>query len=254
MEHPVSPCPLLPSFIGEEERSTDRSANPEGKISDPRNHERYLLCRTRYLRTDADLRPHQLRVDRIGRLRKVWSGDVFDTIGMYPAVRGLDEDRSAGRGLYTFALDGTLYGGCATTLGIGVRQFVEIRKAPANSVTNALYLPDVIEFCHHSTFVAGADVLCAGELATDREGYLTYVSNFSGHYQPPRANLLHFVGVLAERGVELASAIVGVVHTDGTVTRHPAADWLAAGGDGVPEIAEGHERKNMESLFSGMVE
>jgi len=253
MDYPISPCSLLPPFIGEEERSSDRAANSDGKVPDPRNPGRFLLCRTRYLHTAADRRPHELRIDRIGRLRKVQSGDLFDTMGMYPAVRGLDEDRRAGRAIYTLGLDRTLYAGCATTLGIGVRQFVDVRKAPASSVTNALYLPDVIEFCHHSTFVGGADVLCAGELETNREGYLTYVSNWSGHYQPAKENLLYLVALLAERGVDLTSVIGGVV-TGGGSSSYPAADWLAAGGDGVDSLPEGRERADVISLFSGMVE
>jgi hypothetical protein len=238
VDYPVTPCPLLSPYVGEEVRSTDRGRKEDGKIFDPRNRGRFLLCRTRYLHTPADRRPHELRVDRSGRLLKVQSGDVFDTTGMYPAVRGLDEDRRTGRGVFTLALDGTLYAGCATTLGIGTRQLVEIRKAPG-SATHTRYLPDVIEFCHHSTFVAGADVLCAGELATNREGAVTYLSNFSGHYQPGKESFLHFVALLAERGVDLSRVVAGVVHADGTLTRHPAADWLAARGEGVPSLPDG---------------
>jgi hypothetical protein len=240
--------------MGEEERSSDRSANQNGKVPDPRNEGRLLLCRTRYLRTEADRKPHEVRVDRIGRLRKVLSGNVLDTAGMYPAARGLDEDRLPGRAIYAFGVDQKLYAGCATVLAIGVKQFVEVRNAPERSASNAIYVPDVIEFCHHSTFVAGADVLCAGELAANRDGYLTYVSNFSGHYRPSKEHLLHFVALLAERGVDLSGVTCGVVSPDGSQHAYPAAAWLAAGGDGVDPVVDVPVSPNVVNLFSALAD
>jgi hypothetical protein len=250
----ASPCSLKSLFQGEEERNLDRAAHDDGTVSDPREEARYLLCRTRYLHSEADRRPHALRVDRIGRLRKVLSGDVFDTLGMHPAVRGLDLDRRSDRALYSVALDETLYAGCGTTLGVGVRQLVELRGAPTSSLTNATYLPDVIEFCHHSTFVAGADVLCAGELATDRDGRLTYVSNHSGHYQPGKANLLVFVARLAQLGVDLARVTVGVVAEDRSLTTYPAAAWVAADGEGLAGAADARDGRDASTLFSGVAD
>lgn len=254
MNYPAAPCSLLPTFLGEEERSSDRAANKDGRISDPRNEGRLLLCRTRYLRSEVDRKPHQLRVDRSGRLRKVLSGNIFDTVGMYPAARGLDEDRRPGRAIFALATDGTLYAGCATTLAIGVKQFVEIRNAPERTASNVIYLPDVIEFCHHSTFVAGAEVLCAGELAANRDGYLTYISNFSGHYRPLKENLLHFVALLAERGLDLSGVTCGVVSPDGSQQAYPAAAWLAAGGDGVDPVVDVPVSPNMVNLFSALAD
>jgi hypothetical protein len=253
MDYPVSPCTMLPLFVGEEERSADRAAKEDGRVPDPRNEGRLLLCRTRYLRTESDRKPHELRVDRIGRLRKVLSGNVLDTVGMYPAARGLDEDRRPGRAIYAFAADQKLYAGCATALAIGVKQFVDARNARDGSA-NTLYLPDVIEFCHHSTFVAGAEVLCAGELAANREGYLTYVSNWSGHYRPSKEHLLHFVAFLAERGVGLAGVTCGVVSADESVQCYPAAAWLAARGDDVEPVAEVPAHASAASLFSALAD
>jgi hypothetical protein len=49
---------------------------------------------------------------------------------------------------------------------------------------------------HHSSFMAGEPVICAGHLHTDNGGNLQSIDNTSGHYAPNKANLKRAVVVL----------------------------------------------------------
>ncbi|MEW5980288.1 MAG: hypothetical protein AB1898_31230 [Acidobacteriota bacterium] len=51
---------------------------------------------------------------------------------------------------------------------------------------------------HHSSFLSGKPVLCAGEIALD-QGKITKVSNSSGHYRPSTRDLLNCVLVLEKK-------------------------------------------------------
>jgi hypothetical protein len=242
-------CPLLEPFDGEEEALRPRG-DEHGQVGDPRNLDRKLQCRTRYLRSPFERRLHELRVDRIGRLRKVHSGDVFDTVGMCAGIVGLDPDHQIGRALYTLSGDGTIYAACSTTNSIGVREFVKVMKAPWSNASASTYVPDVLEFFHHSSFVAGAEVRCAGELGIAREGYVHTISNYSGHYKPRREHLLHFVDRLASAGVPLGGAVIELVGADGGVRFFPAEPWLASGGGEADELPIALTRSNLMGAFS----
>jgi hypothetical protein len=51
---------------------------------------------------------------------------------------------------------------------------------------------------HHSTFLSGKPVLCAGEIQV-RGGKITYISNESGHYRPSTRDLMACVGILQRK-------------------------------------------------------
>lgn len=63
---------------------------------------------------------------------------------------------------------------------------------------------------HHSSFMAGESVRCAGMIAVNDAGKVTFVSNNSGHYRPTKAQLIDFVKWLNQRGVMADNALVGV--------------------------------------------
>jgi hypothetical protein len=201
----MEPLALLPAYANETVANIDR-APPAGMAPDPRNAERQVLCRTRY----AQNRVHEIRVDETGRLQRISTGDLFETTRMFPGVRGWDERRRDGRALFTVATDGTIYAGDGTALASGPSEFVELRRNPGAAVD----LPDVLDFWHHSSFVNGAPVLCAGEIATHPDGRVWFVSNFSGHYRPGRAHLVAFLERLAADGVDMARVTVEVVVED----------------------------------------
>ncbi len=81
---------------------------------------------------------------------------------------------------------------------------------------------------HHSSFVAGADVRCAGELATDASGRLLLVSGFSGHYRPTTEHLVELLAWLG-RGLRLEGVVAEVVGED-AVGQFDAAELVRTGG------------------------
>ncbi|RKH68895.1 hypothetical protein [Corallococcus llansteffanensis] len=57
---------------------------------------------------------------------------------------------------------------------------------------------------HHSSILAGADVICAGFIAI-KNGKLLYISNCSGHYQPQVDGLMKAISLMVEKGVVLSN-------------------------------------------------
>lgn len=232
----MEPLELLSPFRNETDVNVDR-APPRGMLPDPRNDARQLLARTRYLRDPRDAAPHQVHVDQDGALRHLTTGNVFDTTRMFPGVRGWDFERSEGRAMFTLATDGTLYASDGESMAIGVREWVQVRDHHAAGTQTEVHLPDVLEFWHHSSVVAGAAVLCAGELGTNANGFLTFASNQSGHYRPGREHLLRFLERLVEAGVDMASVMVEIVEANAPNRRLRARRFIDAQGtplDGPP--------------------
>lgn len=61
---------------------------------------------------------------------------------------------------------------------------------------------------HHSSFLSGKPVLCAGEI-TVQNGKLTHIDNLSGHYRPTKQHLPDCVRVLSQRyGVDLVNCTI----------------------------------------------
>ncbi len=85
--------------------------------------------------------------------------------------------------------------------------------------------------------VAGAAVLCAGEIGTDANGFLRYASNQSGHYRPSREHLLRFLERLVEAGVDMDLVMVEIVEVNVPNRRFRARRFIDARGrpaDGPP--------------------
>ncbi len=59
---------------------------------------------------------------------------------------------------------------------------------------------------HHSTFLGGKEVLCAGEI-TAQQGVITRISNKSGHYQPTAAAVVPVLEILQR----LTGSVKGIV-------------------------------------------
>ncbi len=57
---------------------------------------------------------------------------------------------------------------------------------------------------HHSSFLAGSDLLFAGEWETNQEGQIIKLTNRSGHYKPQSSHLLATLRTLQERGADLS--------------------------------------------------
>lgn len=63
---------------------------------------------------------------------------------------------------------------------------------------------------HHSTLAMGKSVLCAGMIKA-QQGKIVHVSNNSGHYQPPEANLREVVHILSVNNVFAQNAQIEVL-------------------------------------------
>ena len=66
---------------------------------------------------------------------------------------------------------------------------------------------------HHSSLLAGRDVICAGEMQIF-QGQLKYINNRSGHYQPPPKSLKLVLRFLKEQGVKLEKVKVEFLGVD----------------------------------------
>lgn len=60
---------------------------------------------------------------------------------------------------------------------------------------------------YHSSYLAGGKVQCAGELKIV-DGKFTMISNYSGHYQPGKQQMLSLVETLKTNGVDLKKVVV----------------------------------------------
>lgn len=64
---------------------------------------------------------------------------------------------------------------------------------------------------HHSSFLQGVPVKCAGELFVDNGGNLTKITNNSGHYQPDMLSLQRAVAVLKAQMADTSAVQVKLV-------------------------------------------
>lgn len=69
---------------------------------------------------------------------------------------------------------------------------------------------------HHSSFLAGDEVACAGELEVSH-GKLVSINNNSGHYTPAPECLLAVMDSLSRVGVDCESYSIGANVSDGMV-------------------------------------
>jgi hypothetical protein len=60
---------------------------------------------------------------------------------------------------------------------------------------------------HHSSFLAGSDVLSAFEVRTDSKGMVTKFENFSGHYRPSPESIQRMFDQLRKKGIDLPANI-----------------------------------------------
>jgi len=84
---------------------------------------------------------------------------------------------------------------------------------------------------HHSSFLRGGLVLCAGMIGA-RQGKIIFINNNSGHYQPSPANLQKLVKHLNKRSAFADNAVVELAGREGTPLS-PAA-FAASGAVALP--------------------
>ncbi len=64
------------------------------------------------------------------------------------------------------------------------------------------------EHFHHSTFLAGGSILFAGEVKTDKDGKIIWLSNRSVHYLPGRERSIEALKFFQSKGIKLDNITV----------------------------------------------
>jgi hypothetical protein len=128
---------------------------------------------TKYLKDEGR---EQMRVQISGGVLKQRGGE-FKTEGMQSHWSKQDE----GVAMYVMSPDGTFY---------------------AASQAGGRF--------HHSSFLSGGPVACAGEMSVNSSGNITYINNFSGHYMPDEDNMKQALQQLRSDGVVLKNVKLGL--------------------------------------------
>jgi hypothetical protein len=142
---------------------------------------------TQYLRTDAERARLAVGADDQGRLQNA-AGEALDTAGSAGLLKGSEADRMI------FAMN----------------QKGSVLAADPGQETHRASTAKKRDWFHHSSFFAGADVAAAGEVATNKEGWVKTISNESGHYTPDAKNTLQAVEGLDRMGANLDAANVEI--------------------------------------------
>ena len=91
---------------------------------------------------------------------------------------------------------------------------------------------------HHSSFLSGAPVKGGGEIQTDEQGQIIYLSPKSGHYNPGKKELLAVLEWLQEKGVNLKLIQLCVPSEKGDFYYHNAEQFLGTKGNLAPDGIE----------------
>jgi hypothetical protein len=204
-------------------RWASATARP-GFQPDPR-----IPFRVRYLRTADEREPFRVT---LGSGRAVYRRAMMDTTGARKVLRigrGNLETGPMGeitdRFIYVMSTDGIIYAADASgeyKRG-GVFDQGEFKVAIGNTHKVAQALggaaqparTELLGF-HHSSFLEGRDVACAGEIEAV-QGKILSINNNSGHYRPPPECLTAVVDVLRRRGVDVERVKVGINRSGGHV-------------------------------------
>ncbi len=93
-------------------------------------------------------------------------------------------------------------------------------------------------YFHHSSFLSGAPVKGAGEIQTNSEGEIVYLSTNSGHYNPGKKELLVVLEILQKKGVCLEIIKLRVSDEKGEFYYQNAEHFLLAKGNLLPDGIE----------------
>ncbi|WP_033819530.1 hypothetical protein [Kitasatospora sp. MBT63] len=108
-----------------------------------------------------------------------------------------------------------------------------------NTMVKELQRTDIdwyIEFIHHSSVLAGANVGGAGEIIIEEGGYIESMTNKSGHYEPGSEDMYQALGDLSAAGYDIVgerrgkSPTVEIIGPNGN-TEMTAAEFLSGPAD-----------------------
>ena len=79
---------------------------------------------------------------------------------------------------------------------------------------------------HHSSFLSGASVLCAGEIII-KDGKVEAFTSKTGHYQSGRQEVINFVKFLKEQGLDLSKITYVEVNFDKETQQNSTSEYCA---------------------------
>jgi Domain of unknown function (DUF4157) len=181
----------------------------QGVFNDGRRIERHLS--TRYLTEAHERQPHKRRINASGRLVNE-DRSAYSTVGNRPDVWILpDLEPPLGSATYVMAPDQSIMTADPHEMSPDI---VKLFRGYGNwgfehertSEEEFHGLPRNLSIWHHSSFLAGGDVIGAGEISTNAEGQIQRLTNGSGHYRPNTAALLNVMDRLEAGGANLDTA------------------------------------------------
>ena len=201
-------------------------------IPPPHRPDPAMPQRVRYLRSEPERAPYKVQVAG-GKL--MYRGRPMDTTGSRKVIKQdfTTHGRSMGplgeitnRFLYAMSVNGDIYAADMSTEykdggvfdlytfgGITVNNTHKLAQKFGSTVRGPR--TELVGF-HHSSFLAGDEVACAGELEVSH-GKLVSINNNSGHYTPPPECLLTLIDSLSRAGVDAESYSIGANVSDGLV-------------------------------------
>lgn len=182
----------------------------------------------KYLRTAGERAPYEVT---IANGRATYRGRPMDTAGARKVMRMGPQDLRGPMGeitdrfIYVMSVDGDIYAADASGeyKAGGVFDQGEFKVAIGNTARLAAMFGSTVRpertglyGFHHTSFLAGQDVACAGEIEVYK-GTIASFNNNSGHYRPPPECLLAVIDRLRQCGVDVEQVKFGINMSNGRV-------------------------------------
>jgi hypothetical protein len=148
--------------------------------------------KTHFARSDKEQSRYMMSTSRANDGRTLLTGNDGKLLDTSKSTMPVGMSRDEGRNIFVMGADGKM-----RSLDVGS----EFHRINPNVSDDSNQWSDA-ERVHHSTMLAGNDVMAAGEMEVD-QGQLRMMSNRSGHYRPPVAALHQAVSQLDRSGVEM---------------------------------------------------
>jgi len=198
----------------------------------PQGKGQALRGKIRYLKNPKERKKYEIVIK--GNKLFTSDGKLFNTIGARNIVKmGKDSSYQGVMGeiinryIYVMSTQGTIYAADFSNEYKSGGQF-DSKAFPGIKSSR-----DVIIGFHHSSFLAGQPVACAGEIQVNN-GILEAISNASGHYLPTPTHLYNFLDETQKRSkaVNLSKVEVDVLSSRfGGAKKFKALEFVKAKGD-----------------------
>ncbi len=162
---------------------------------------------------DDERAAHRAELGRAGGLIGSAGGQLEDTGGSATGVRGLDRNIQEDRKIFAMSPGGELYLGDPDREGHNVHTWAEGVERQRRGIGHDWRSVGDVGFLHHSSFMAGGDVMTAGTMNVDH-GRLKEITNDSGHYTPDRKTLVPALQSLRDQNVNVDLTNVGYFDPD----------------------------------------